>query len=136
MPVSFLDAPVGISPAAKQTMVAKITAALDEAYQIHDVRFFLREHARENVAQDGRFGAEPARPVLFLEAPPLRRPEVKRALVARLDAAIAEGYHGLINPKEILVLINEYPLDNAAAAGRLQAENPQIVAALERTAVG
>jgi len=39
-------------------MMEKITAAIDEAYHIGDTLVFLREHAIENVAMDGRIQSE------------------------------------------------------------------------------
>ena len=58
MPVLFIEAPPGIRPEAKKKMVAKITAAIDEAYHIGDTLIFLREYPAENVAMDGRLQSE------------------------------------------------------------------------------
>ena len=58
MPIVFIDAPPGIRADAKRTMMEKITAAIDEAYHIGDTLVFLREHAIENVAMDGRIQSE------------------------------------------------------------------------------
>jgi hypothetical protein len=58
MPVVFIDAPPGVRPDAKKTMMAKITAAVDEAYHIGDTLVFLREHAIDNVAMDGHIQSE------------------------------------------------------------------------------
>ena len=54
MPQFFVEAPVGIRDDAKRTMMQDITAAIDEAYHIPDVRIWLREYQADNVAQDGR----------------------------------------------------------------------------------
>jgi hypothetical protein len=58
MPVVFIDAPPGIQSDAKRTMMEKVTAAVDEAYHIGDTLVFLREHAIDNVAMDGRIQSE------------------------------------------------------------------------------
>ena len=58
MPIVFIDAPPGIRMDAKRKMMEKITRAIDEAYHIGDTLVFLREHATENVALDGRLQAE------------------------------------------------------------------------------
>ena len=58
MPVVFIEAPPGIRTEAKTRMVEKITAAIDEAYQIGDTLIFLREYAAENVAMDGKLQSE------------------------------------------------------------------------------
>jgi phenylpyruvate tautomerase PptA (4-oxalocrotonate tautomerase family) len=74
MPVFIIEGPEGLRDDAKTTLMAEITAALDEAYHIPDVRIFLREHPTANVAQDGLVAAEPIRPVCFVEAPKLAKP--------------------------------------------------------------
>lgn len=58
MPVVFIEAPPGIRRDAKKKMVEKITSAVDETYHIGDTLVFLREHALENVAMDGRLQSE------------------------------------------------------------------------------
>ncbi len=58
MPVVFIEAPPGIRSEAKTQMVAKITAAIDEAYHIGDTLVFLREYPAENVAMDGKLQSE------------------------------------------------------------------------------
>jgi phenylpyruvate tautomerase PptA (4-oxalocrotonate tautomerase family) len=130
MPVCLIEAPAGIRGDAKKRLVERTTAALDEAYHIPDVRIFLREYALENVAQDGRLNSEPVRPVCFIEAPQLRSMAARRKMMESINAAIADAYRDIANVGEILILHNEYPLENAAWAGRLQSENPEAVAAL------
>jgi hypothetical protein len=121
----------GVRSDTKKRLVEGITAALDEAYHIPDVRIFLREYAPENVAQDGRLGLEPVRPVCFIEAPQLRSLDAKRKMGERINAFLAHAYEGIANVREILILHNEYPLENAASAGRLQSENLQVVEAMK-----
>ena len=58
MPVVFIEAPPGIRPQAKSTLIKKITAAIDEAYDIGDTLIFLREYPAENVAMDGRLQSD------------------------------------------------------------------------------
>ena len=58
MPVVFIEAPPGIRSEAKKKMVAKITAAIDEAYHIGDTLIFVREYPAENVAIDGCLQSE------------------------------------------------------------------------------
>jgi hypothetical protein len=134
MPQFIIEAPTGIRADAKQQMMQEITAALDEAYHIPDVRIWLREYAPGNVAQDGRLDTEPIRPLCFLEAPELRDLAVKRKMSQRICGAIAKAYDGLANTDGILVLMNHYPLENAAAgpAGRLHSDNLEMVEGLQR----
>jgi phenylpyruvate tautomerase PptA (4-oxalocrotonate tautomerase family) len=133
MPQFFIEAPHGVRPEAKQKMMKEITAAIDDAYQkVPDVRVWLREYPAENVAQDGRIQAEPIRPLCFLEAPELSSLDAKRKMAEKINAAIHDAYQGLANTQETLVLMNHYPLENAGWAGRLQADNPEIVEGLRR----
>ena len=115
---------------AKQTMMRQITSAIDAAYHIPDVRIWLREYDAGNVAQDGRIGAEPLRPVCFLEAPVLESIDARREMSNKIQAAISAAYGELANTEETLILMNLYPLENAGFAGRMQSDNPDIVAAV------
>ena len=58
MPVVFIEAPPGLRSDAKKKLVAQITSAIDEAYHIGDTLVFLREHAIDNVAMNGRIQSE------------------------------------------------------------------------------
>jgi len=58
MPVIFIEAPPGIRPQAKKTLMEKITAAVDEAYHIGDTLIFLREYPAANVAMDGHLQSD------------------------------------------------------------------------------
>jgi phenylpyruvate tautomerase PptA (4-oxalocrotonate tautomerase family) len=53
MPIIFIEAPEGVRAEAKQAMVKKINAAVEEAYPTGHTMIFLREYPRENVAIDG-----------------------------------------------------------------------------------
>ncbi|GAA3314352.1 tautomerase family protein [Nonomuraea dietziae] len=130
MPQFFIEAPTGVRSEAKQKMMKEITAAIDAAYHIPDVRIWLREYAPDQVAQDGRLAAEPIRPLCFLEAPELASLDAKRRMAAKIHTAIAEAYDGIANTEETLILMNHYPLENAGWAGRLQSDNADIVEAM------
>jgi phenylpyruvate tautomerase PptA (4-oxalocrotonate tautomerase family) len=131
MPQFFIEAPTGIRADAKQRMMEEVTAAIDDAYHIPDVRVWLREYPAENVAQDGRIQAEPMKLLCFLEAPELYSLDAKRKMADRINAAVSAAYSGLANTEETLILMNHYPLENAGFGGRgLQSDNPQFVEAL------
>ncbi|MDT5304626.1 MAG: hypothetical protein QOE48_289 [Mycobacterium sp.] len=132
MPQFFVEAPKGIRDDAKRTMMRDITAAIDEAYHIPDVRIWLREYQADNVAQDGRLGAEAIRPVCFLEAPELSSLDAKRKMAEKILTAVGQAYDGIANTAETLILMNHYPLENAGFAGRLQSDDPQLVEAMKQ----
>jgi phenylpyruvate tautomerase PptA (4-oxalocrotonate tautomerase family) len=129
--MTFLEAPTGLRDDAKQRLVEQLTAALDEAYHDPngDYRIFFREYPPRNVGQSGRLQAEPVRPVYFIEGPPLPHVDARRQLVARLNAALAQAYQDIANTREIMVLINQYSLEEAGVGGRLTSEVPAIVEA-------
>src|SRR5262245_18381335 len=131
MPITFIEAPTGIRGDAKKRLVERATAALEHAYHIPDVSIFVREYQAESVAQDGRLQLEPVKPVCFIEAPQFRSLDAKRKLIEKINAAVADACEGVGNTREILILHNEYPLENAGLAGRLQSDNPEVVEALK-----
>jgi phenylpyruvate tautomerase PptA (4-oxalocrotonate tautomerase family) len=132
MPQFIIEAPLGIRDDAKQEMVREITEAIDEAFHIPDIRIWVHEYPADNVAQDGQIGAEPVKPLCFLEAPELHDIDARRVMTNRIDAAIAKAYDGLANTDETLILMNHYPLERAANAGRLHSDNPEMVEAMRQ----
>jgi phenylpyruvate tautomerase PptA (4-oxalocrotonate tautomerase family) len=132
MPVCFIEGPTGIGDEAKMKMMKNITAALNEAFHIDDIRFFLREYLADQVAQDGRT-SEPVRPVCSINVPYVRSIDVKRKLIEQLHVAVAEGYKDLANTRETLIFVNQYELENVGLTGTLQSDRPKIVDLIERT---
>jgi phenylpyruvate tautomerase PptA (4-oxalocrotonate tautomerase family) len=130
MPICYLDAPRGIQPQAKRKMVERITAAMNAAFPIPDVRIFFREYAAAEVSQDGSLAAGGVRAVFSMSVPRLGSIVAKRVLIDKINAAIAEGYQGLAAPEWIMVFIDEYPLENVGLAGVPQADRPEVVRAL------
>jgi phenylpyruvate tautomerase PptA (4-oxalocrotonate tautomerase family) len=136
MPLCFLEAPEGIEPAAKATMMQRATVALEEAYPFpdDDIRIYLREYRSENVSLNGKLNAESPRIAFFVEGPPLGSATTKKKMVEEVTAAIAEGYRGLTREDQIAILVNEYPIENVGFGGRLQSENPGDAEALKNMA--
>jgi phenylpyruvate tautomerase PptA (4-oxalocrotonate tautomerase family) len=132
MPIMFVDAPFGIRQDAKQKLMRDLTTAVEEAYEFDDTRIWLREHAAENVALDGHIAAEPMKPVCSLEAPELDDLATKSTMAAKILTAMDEAYSTLANTAATLILINHYPLENTAWAGRLGSEHPDAVAYTEQ----
>jgi phenylpyruvate tautomerase PptA (4-oxalocrotonate tautomerase family) len=76
-------------------------------------------------APDSKVGkGESLMPVLFIEAPPGIRPEAKRKMVQKLTEAIDEAYQ----IGDTLIFLREYSAENVALDGKLQSENPKILA--------
>ncbi len=127
MPICFLDVPSGIRADARQKLVQKFTDALNETFQVPDVRIFFREYQAENVAQDGRIRAEPVRPVCTFNVPPLRDLDAKRRLSEKLQTAFGEAYESIADTDQFTIFFNHYPPENAALGGRLFSDKLQAV---------
>jgi phenylpyruvate tautomerase PptA (4-oxalocrotonate tautomerase family) len=67
-------------------------------------------------------------PVVFIEAPPGVRADAKKRMVEKITTALDEVYP----IGETLIFLREYPLENVAVNGRLTAENPQVLDAVEK----
>ncbi|WP_033442210.1 tautomerase family protein [Saccharothrix sp. NRRL B-16314] len=132
MPQFFVEAPTGVRPDAKRKMMLEITEAIDEAYGVADVRVWLREYPAADVSHDGRSDAEPIKPVCFLEAPELADLDAKATMAAKIHAAVDEAYRDIANTDETLILMNHYPLENVAVAGRLLTHDAEFVQAVAK----
>lgn len=53
MPIVFIDAPPGLPQEKKNTLMKKVTDAVEDAYQIGDTLVFVREHLVHNVSMNG-----------------------------------------------------------------------------------
>ena len=132
MPQFFVEAPVGIRDDAKQKMMKDLTAAIDDAYHIPDVRVWLREYQADNIARRTG-GWVPRRPVRVfsrhpncsVSTPNERWPKGSSLLSVRHTTASP-------TPLKTLILMNHYPLENAGFAGRLQSDDPQLVEAMKQ----
>jgi len=97
----YLDAPKGMRPEAKRKMVQVITAALNKAFPIPDVRIFIREYTAAEVSQDGRLDTDGVKPSFSMSVPRLARLDAKRELVKSINTAIAESCDGLADAADI-----------------------------------
>jgi phenylpyruvate tautomerase PptA (4-oxalocrotonate tautomerase family) len=143
MPVAYIDVPFGIRIEAKRMLVKAVFEAIHDAYPIPDTRIMLREWPLENVSQDGRLDSEPLRPICGLEVPPGASVEVKRKLVDRISAAIADAYRlpkqdvplpsgTVVSTNWVLTFFREYPLEQAALDGLLAIENPMVLESIQQ----
>jgi phenylpyruvate tautomerase PptA (4-oxalocrotonate tautomerase family) len=138
MPIVHIDVTQGsASKETKRTLVAKITKAVDEAYPVPvqsskrpelggrgpDTRIYIREHAPENLAYDGRLQVEPEaiRPVLYIDSPPGITIERKRKMFAEVTAAVVEAYKAA--PSDVVLFLREHQIANVGANGRPQTDN-------------
>ena len=122
MPMCFVEAPMGLPLEAKHRLHENLSKAICGAYGIADVRTYIREYSLENAAQDGQVEGEPVRPICVLEVPELRRLDIRRRLVAEINAAMVEAYGQIASVDKEMVFINEYASQDIGRPDRLQCD--------------
>jgi phenylpyruvate tautomerase PptA (4-oxalocrotonate tautomerase family) len=124
MPVAYLDVPTGADRGRKRALVKALYDALFEAYPFpDDTRIFLREWPLDAVSQNGLLGSEPARPVFLVHAPEGAKDDVKRTMLKKVNAAVADAYQ----LPDFITFVQEHPLDLVAVNGGLLADDRQRV---------
>jgi phenylpyruvate tautomerase PptA (4-oxalocrotonate tautomerase family) len=124
MPIGYLDVPPGVDLGGKRELVKAIYEALHEAYPFpDDTRIFLREWPLDSVSQNGLLGSEPARPVFMVHVPQGAKIDAKRAMLRKINAAVAAAYR----LPDFITFIHEHPLDLVALEGALLADDQQRV---------
>lgn len=135
MPVCLIEGPDGLSTSSKKELIEKVIDAMVTAYKMPDDRVYLNEYKSENYGDtprekddtEWRFQALPPRVVCSLIAPPGLNKDAKRVLFKTLTETAANIY-GITDRRDILVFLNEHPLDNVASNGYIQTENPAFAA--------
>ena len=125
MPIGYLDVPAGAEHKKKEVLVKAMYEAMREAYPFpDDTRMFLREWPLDGVSQNGQLGSEPARPVFVVHVPQDANTDAKRKMLARINAAVAEGYH----LPDFAIFLHEHSLGTVVINGRILADDAQRVA--------
>jgi hypothetical protein len=124
MPIAYLDVPTGADLQTKRELVKAMYEALHEAYPFpDDTRIFLREWPLNSVSQNGLLGSEPARPAFIAHVPEGARIDVKRTMLKKINAAVAEAY-GL---PWFITFLHEHSLDLVAVDGAILADDQKRV---------
>lgn len=124
MPIAYLDVPTGADLDTKRELVKSMYDAMREAYPFpDDTRIFLREWPLDSVSQNGLLGSEPARPAFVAHVPEGVHIEVKRTMLKKINAAVAEAY-GL---PWFITFLHEHSLDLVAVDGQILADDQQRV---------
>jgi phenylpyruvate tautomerase PptA (4-oxalocrotonate tautomerase family) len=131
MPICFIEGPSGLTKNSKKELIEKTLNSLVKAYQMPDDRVFVKEnamldtgHTHHSEIVGTSVQSENARPVCIIQAPQGLPIEAKRTLMRDLSSYVAAAY-GIKELRDILIFIQEYPLDVVANNGVLQAENPE-----------
>ena len=148
MPVVSIKGPSGLSRSSKKELIEGTLRALSETYQMPDDRVYVAEVPTENVGhtpllavtrgESWQVQSEPARIFVEVTAPPGLPVEAKRALMRGLTQIAGRAW-GRDNLRDVLVSLDEHPVENFASNGFLQTENPDMApfaAALTRNRRG
>jgi phenylpyruvate tautomerase PptA (4-oxalocrotonate tautomerase family) len=135
MPVVAIKGPSGLNRNAKQELIEGTLRILIETYQMPDDRVYIEEVPPENVGhtpllavtrgESWAVQSEPARIYVEVCAPPGLPIEAKRKLMRELTEVAGRAY-GRSNLRDVLVSLDEHPVENFASNGFLQTENPDM----------
>jgi phenylpyruvate tautomerase PptA (4-oxalocrotonate tautomerase family) len=145
MPVAIITGPTGLTRDAKKQLIEGALRVLTEAEEIPDNRVYIHEVPVENVGHspvlEVTYGgekwavqSEPARIFVEVTAPPGFPIETKRKLMRGLTEVAGRAY-GLTDFRDVLVSLDQHKVEDFAANGFLQTENPEMApfaAALQR----
>lgn len=131
MPICVIEGPSGLAKNLKKELVRETLESLVKAYQMPDDRVFVKENVIENTGHTSHSGTEEykvqtdnARPICMIQAPEGLPVDSKRVLMREVTSHVAKAY-GLNDLRDVLIFIQEYPLDVVANNGMLQSENPE-----------
>ena len=135
MPVAIITGPTGLSKNAKKELIEGTLHTLTNTYRMPDDRVYINEIPAENVGhtpvltvthgEDWAVQSEPARIFVQVTAPPGLPVEVKRKLMRELTEVAGRAY-GRKNLREVLIGLDEHKVEDFAANGFLQTENPEM----------
>src|SRR5687767_15178354 len=131
MPICTIEGPAGLSRQAREMLIRKTLTLLVDVYQMPDDRVFLNEYDISNVGHTTHDGSDAllvqshkARPMCTFHTPEGLAVEGRRRLVKEMTSTMAEAY-GVTDLRDILIFIQEYPIDVVGNNGYLQSENPE-----------
>jgi phenylpyruvate tautomerase PptA (4-oxalocrotonate tautomerase family) len=144
MPVVSIKGPSGLNKSLKKELIEGTLRTLSETYRMPDDRVYIEEIPTENVGHTPllavtggeHWASEPARIYVEICAPPGLPIEAKRKLMRELTQIAGRAW-GRSNLRDVLVSLDEHPVENFASNGFLQTENPDMApfaAALKREA--
>jgi phenylpyruvate tautomerase PptA (4-oxalocrotonate tautomerase family) len=135
MPVVIITGPTGLNKNAKKELIEGTLHTLTNTYQMPDDRVYINEVPDDNVGHtpvltvtQGEHWAvqsEPARIFVQVTAPPGLPVEAKRKLMRELTEVAGRAYSRK-NLREVLIGLDEHKVEDFAANGFLQTENPEM----------
>jgi phenylpyruvate tautomerase PptA (4-oxalocrotonate tautomerase family) len=135
MPVVSIKGPSGLNKSLKKELIEETLRTLSETYQMPDDRVYIEEIPTENVGHTPLLAvtggehwavqSEPARIYVEICAPPGLPIEAKRKLMRELTQIAGRAWDRS-NLRDVLVSLDEHPVENFASNGLLQTENPDM----------
>jgi phenylpyruvate tautomerase PptA (4-oxalocrotonate tautomerase family) len=135
VPVVNVKGPAGLTKNAKKELIEGALHTLIKTYQMPDDRVYIEEVPEENAGhtplltvahgEDWAVQSEPARIFVEVTAPPGLPIEAKRVLMRELTEVAGRAY-GRKNLRDVLVSLDEHKVEDFAANGFLQTENPEM----------
>lgn len=135
MPVVSIKGPEGLDNRSKQELIEGTLRTLSRIYQMPDDRVYVEDVPTSNVGhtpllavtdgEDWEVQSEPARIFIEVVAPPGLPVEEKRNLVRELTQLAGHAW-GRSDLRDVLVSLDEHPVENFASNGLLQTENPDM----------
>ena len=131
MPVCLIEGPV-LNKESKAELITNVLDSMIAAYQMPDDRVYINEYEKQNYGHnsvdrpghDSESRQDVQRIVVSIIAPPGLPKDAKRLLFREITETAAKIY-GNTDMRDILVFLNEHPLDNVASNGYIQTENPE-----------
>jgi phenylpyruvate tautomerase PptA (4-oxalocrotonate tautomerase family) len=135
MPVVSIKGPPGLSKNAKKDLIEGTLHALISTYQMPDDRVYIEEVPSENVGhtplltvtrgENWAVQSQPARIFVEVCGPPGLPIETKRKLMRELTEVAGRAY-GRKDLRDVLVSLDQHKVEDFAANGFLQTENPEM----------
>jgi phenylpyruvate tautomerase PptA (4-oxalocrotonate tautomerase family) len=135
MPVVTITGPSGLTKDAKKQLIEGTLHVLAETIFLPDDRVYIHDVPVENAGHTpllevthGELWAvqsEPARIFVEVTAPPGLPVETKRKLMRELTEVAGRAY-GRKNLRDVLVSLDQHKVEDFAANGFLQTENPDM----------